>query len=106
MSNKPGMTRSCIIINQRWKMIHNYQTSVRKQELPVYELYDLRTDPNEINNLANKKQKVVNNLILLLEDWQNKNTLHPAKDDTSQAYSIGSIPPELEIQLKALGYLN
>jgi hypothetical protein len=106
MSTKPGMTRSCIISNQGWKLIRNYQTSARKHKLPVYELYNLSTDPNEISNLANKKQGVVNNLISLLEDLQKKHTLHPAKDAINQEYSIERIPPELEIQLKALGYLN
>ncbi len=106
MNNKSGMIRSCIMINQRWKLIHNYQTSLRKQKLSVYELYDLTTDPNEKNNLANEKQEVVNELVLLLEDWQKNNTLSPAKDKINQAYSIENIPPELEMQLKALGYLN
>jgi arylsulfatase A-like enzyme len=103
---KKEMRRSCIIWDQRWKLICNYETKIRNIKIPVYELYDLKNDPNEITNLFNQKKKIAENLVLLLQDWQKENTGKLQKDMIDEGYSIENIDPEIKEQLKALGYIK
>ena len=104
MKKNRGMRRSCIIWNQRWKLICNYET--RKRGIPVYELYDMKNDPNEINNLFNQKKNISEILILLLQDWQKENTPKLQKGTIDEEFSIENIDPEIKRQLKALGYIK
>jgi arylsulfatase A-like enzyme len=105
-NKKRGMRRSCIIWKQRWKLIHNYQRLTKKRRLPVYELYDLKNDLNEVNNLFEKKKALAKNLISLLQEWQKENTGILSEDAVSLEESMDKIPPETLEQLKALGYIK
>jgi len=101
-----GMRRSCTIWDQRWKLICNYQTKIKNKKLPVYELYDLQNDPNEINNLFNQRKDLAEKSILLLQDWQKENTPRLKKDMIHKEHSIENIDPKIKKQLKALGYIK
>ena len=106
MKKNKGMRRSCIIWDQRWKLVCNYETQLKKRKIPVYELYDMKNDPNEINNLFNKKKNIAKKLILLLQDWQKENTPKLQKGTIDEEFSIENIDPEIKRQLKALGYIK
>jgi arylsulfatase A-like enzyme len=106
MKKNKGMRRSCIIWDQRWKLICNYETKIKNIKIPVYELYDMKNDPNEINNLFNKKKNIAKKLILLLQDWQKENTPKLQKGTIDEEFSIENIDPEIKRQLKALGYIK
>jgi arylsulfatase A-like enzyme len=103
-----GMKRSCAIWDNRWKLIQNYERTLFNfdGELPAYELYDLKNDGNEINNLIDQKGDMAERLTLLLQGWQEENTLTLQKDLTKEELSIEKIDPEIKDQLKALGYID
>ena len=103
-----GMKRSCAIWNHRWKLIQNYERTLLNFDgaLPVYELYDLKNDANEINNLIDQKGDIAKRATLLFQSWQKENTQTLQKDITKKELSIEHIDPEIKDQLKALGYID
>ena len=46
-----------------WKLIYRYKTKIGKRTLPLYELYDLASDPYEKINLAEQKPNKLKNMI-------------------------------------------
>ena len=93
-------------MNQRWKLIRDYRTFAKGKKLPPYELYDLKADHNETNNLFSKSEEFSENLIVSLENWQKKNSPTWSTDETDLENSIENFSPELKSQLKELGYLE
>ena len=103
-----GMMRSCALWNQRWKLIYNHVRTFLNYngKFPLYELYDLKNDPNELNNIFDKKRDMAEQIISLFQDWQKKNTSKLQNDTTHEKFSMENIDPTITNQLKALGYID
>ncbi len=68
-----------------WKLIYRYLTNSgkrkSKQQLPKYELYNLKNDPCETKNLAPKNSKKTNEMIrLMTKQLERENALFPVQD--------------------------
>ena len=107
-NKQKGMLRSCGIWDQRWKVIHNYNRRVDRYKgiLPVYELYDLQNDPHEINNLNTQRKDLTEEIVSSLQIWQEEKTPVLDKETTQKEFLVESIDPEIQNQLKALGYIK
>jgi arylsulfatase A-like enzyme len=103
-----GMMRSCALWGQRWKLIYNHVRTFLNYngKFPLYELYDLKNDPNELNNIFDKKRDMAEQIISLFQDWQKKNTIKLQNDTTQEKFSMENIDPAITNQLKALGYID
>lgn len=61
-----------------WKVIYHYQV----KDSPKYELFHLKSDPFETNNLADKNPKKLKSMMkMLIKDLNNKKALYPEKDN-------------------------
>lgn len=81
------------IITPEWKYIYNYKNKTNQ-------LYNIKTDPNELNNLADKKVKQCNQLKEQLLYWAVTSKTYPTK---SQVFEISQEEKE---KLEAMGYLD
>ena len=66
------------------------------------ELYNLKRDPYEQNNLAKKLPMITRKMERLLNDWEK---LHKPKYDSSESKET-IITQSMAEQLKALGYIQ
>jgi arylsulfatase A-like enzyme len=80
------------IRTDEWKLIYN-----RKRE--NYELYNLKEDPKETNNLINERSDIANSLKQQLERWSQN-----AK--TNLLYKKDNLSENEKLKLKSLGYIQ
>lgn len=65
------------LVNSEWKIVYHYQP----ESQPVYELFNLKTDPFETTNLADTNPEQLKIMMTLLsEEMNNKKALYPQKD--------------------------
>lgn len=65
------------IVKENWKVIYHYQV----EGSPRYELFNLKTDPYEANNLSKEEPKQLNVMITILtKELENNDALYPQKD--------------------------
>jgi arylsulfatase A-like enzyme/Tfp pilus assembly protein PilF len=69
-------------------------------ESPQPELYDLKEDAQELNNIAEKRKEIANKMKTALQEFLSKN-----KDDSAKP-AEREISPEQQEQLAALGYIG
>ena len=69
-------------------------------ESPQAELYDLKEDAQELNNIAAKRKEIANKMKTALQEFLGKNK------DTSAKPVEREISPEQQEQLAALGYIG
>jgi len=81
------------IITPEWKYIYNYQDEAE-------ELYNIKSDPLELNNLANKEPKQRNKLREQLFKWVSNSKKYHTERKPFQ------LSPEEEEKLKSLGYTH
>jgi arylsulfatase A-like enzyme len=81
------------IITPVWKYIYNYKNKTEQ-------LYSIKSDPNELNNLAVKNPKQCNQLKKALLNWAATAKTYPVK---SQSFELSQEEKE---KLKAMGYLD
>ena len=66
------------LVNQNWKLIYHYQVEGE----PLFELYDLKNDPFESNNVSSKhKDQVAKMMKELAREMADKAALYPQKED-------------------------
>jgi arylsulfatase A-like enzyme len=62
------------LVNENWKIVYHYQT----ENLPKYELYNLKTDPFESKDLAKKKLEQLKIMMqFLIDELEDKKALYP-----------------------------
>ncbi len=81
------------ILTPEWKYIYNYKDKTEQ-------LYNIKSDPQEIDNLADKKSRLCNQLKEELFDWVSNAKKYPTK---KQRFKLS---PEEKEKLKGLGYIN
>ncbi len=65
-----------------------------------HELYDLLSDPDELNNIVGLERATAERLNAMLAEWtQSFEHAHPSADEPE-------VTPEVEERLRALGYIN
>ncbi|WP_289055640.1 sulfatase [Carboxylicivirga marina] len=65
------------LVKSDWKVIYHYQVD----EEPAYELFNLKEDPFETNNLADKEKDKLSQMIQVLSDeLEDKEALYPEKN--------------------------
>ena len=94
-----GTADSFAIFADGWKLIWNV---VVRDDRPELELFDHRTDPLDLVNIAGQNPEVVADLRLQLEEWRK---MTEAAKVTPDGEGADVSPEELE-QLRALGYAN
>ncbi|MEW7278795.1 sulfatase/phosphatase domain-containing protein [Aquimarina sp. 2201CG1-2-11] len=84
------------LVKSDWKVIYHYQIEAP----PVYELFNLKDDPFETNNLAVKNPKQLKVMMKVLSDeMKNKKALFPEKEGTPLKLIL---PKPLESMLQLL----
>ena len=81
------------IITPEWKYIYNYRDKMEQ-------LYNIKSDSKEVNNLIDKKTKQANQLKEQLFNW----VLHSKKYPTKK--NLFQLSPEEKEKLKGLGYIK
>ena len=91
--------RACLsIVDNGWKLIHNTEG---RSDLPEYELYDHRSDPLNLVDVAAQHPDVVERLNLKLASWHEEALAARVEPEADAELS----PEELN-QLRALGYVQ
>ncbi|GAA3575670.1 sulfatase [Snuella lapsa] len=68
------------LVKSDWKIIYHYQID----DLPTYELYNLKEDPFESNNLSDKNPKQLKFMMeVLANEMKSKKALYPEKEGLS-----------------------
>jgi len=81
------------IITPEWKYIYNYRS---KEEI----LYNIKSDPLELNNLMDKETRQGIRLREKLFNWASNLNTYYSKEQTLQ------LTPEEEEKLKSIGYIH
>ncbi len=81
------------IMTSEWKYIYNYKSKTE-------ELYNIKSDPLEKNDLAEKNIKQRNKLREQLFDWVSSSKKYPTKRQPTQ------LSPEEKEKLRLLGYIQ
>ncbi|HIE18226.1 TPA: DUF4976 domain-containing protein [Candidatus Bathyarchaeota archaeon] len=68
--NQGLWTAKRAIRTERWKLIKTFDKAF--WETPEVELYDMKEDPDETENLAPEKQEIIDKLELKMERWRRK----------------------------------
>ena len=67
------------LVDANWKIIYHYQVA----EAPLYELFNLKDDPFEANNIADKNPEQLKKMMLkLVDEIKDKEGLYPEKEGT------------------------
>lgn len=64
------------VIKDNWKLI---RLNVNKKDQMSYELYDLKKDPSEVNNLASSETKKVKELMTIMDNTRSINPIYNFK---------------------------
>ncbi|MDP6579610.1 MAG: sulfatase [Vicinamibacterales bacterium] len=99
-SPPPADTESYAVIDEDWLLIHN---QTRAEGTPEFELYDVATDPLNLDNVADGQTEVVEQLARELDRWQRIAEQARLPDDATAA--AGLSPEQLE-RLRSLGYIR
>jgi len=68
--DQPVLYHHFMIRDERWKLLHASGFGREGfQGPPKFELYDIRTDPGESNNLTDERPEVLASLKIAYEDW-------------------------------------
>ena len=81
------------LLTPKWKYIYNYGN--KKDQL-----YHMKSDPLELNNLANKKIKQRNQLKEELFEWVSHSKKYPTRKNAIQ------LSPQDKEKLKSMGYIK
>jgi len=81
------------ILTPEWKYIYNYKDKTQQ-------LYNIKSDPEELDNLADKKAKQCNQLKKQLLNWVATSKTYPVK---KQSFELSQEEKE---KLKAMGYVG
>ena len=86
----------------RWKLVFHPAVERNDRQLPpTFELFDLETDPQELENLAGQREEEFDRLWKALSTWMESTPEQGQIDPDSEAYSEETLNA-----LRALGYLN
>ncbi|MGB5476751.1 MAG: hypothetical protein WBO53_07050, partial [Thermoanaerobaculia bacterium] len=86
----------------RWKLVFHPAVDRNGRQLPpTFELFDLDSDPQELENLAGQQKEEFDRLWQALSTWMESTPETGQIDPDSEAYSEETLNA-----LKALGYLN
>ena len=85
------------IVRGKWKLVHNQRRDEVGRAFEIYELYHLSEDPDELQNLARERPRLVESLREALEAFE-------ARHAGGEAEVVSPDAATLE-RLKALGYL-
>jgi arylsulfatase A-like enzyme len=96
----PQDTESYSVIDGDWLLIHN---TVRPDEAPEFELYDMADDPLNTTNVAGRHEDVVDRLSREIERWRRVTETARLPEDAEAAEGLS--PAELE-RLRSLGYVR
>jgi arylsulfatase A-like enzyme len=96
----PRETESHAVILDGWKLIHNEK---RTAGVPEFELYDHRTDPLDLKDVAQQEPAVVKRLSSELEAWRRLAEARRLAPDSRSGEGLGK--DDLE-RLRALGYIQ
>lgn len=91
-----------VIRDKKWKLIHEVIFN-KKDETVVtsetYELYDVSHDPNELENLINKEEKVAENLKTQLKVWADS-----ARGFTNKQIKTEALSQDFLNEARKMGY--
>lgn len=89
------------VIADGWKLVWNFQKYHASR--PEFELYDIRSDPGDRQNVAPRHPEVVRKLSKLLKDWEKdaKARRLPSDEEAERGMT-----PEERARLRALGYIR
>jgi iduronate 2-sulfatase len=98
---EPGVEyESVALLLDGWKLIHH---RVRPPARPEFELFDHRTDPLDLRDVAARNPEVVARLTRELDAWRRMADAARLKPDAATAREVSA--EELE-RLRALGYVQ
>jgi hypothetical protein len=63
------------------------------------ELFDTRSDPEELDDLIEQEPEVASELLEILDDWRERAQPHPATEGLVEEHD-----PEVEKRLRGMGY--
>jgi arylsulfatase A-like enzyme len=87
-----------------WKLIHvRDEADLRLMAGTPYELYDVRADPAERNNVAHEHPELVARLGRVLRDWYAGG---PQWLERGEEVDLRTLSPEEQKMLRSLGYIN
>jgi arylsulfatase A-like enzyme len=91
--------RACLsVIEDGWKLIHNVEDP---EDLPEYELYDHRSDPLNLVDVAAQHSEVVERLAQTLDAWHEAAVAARVEPEDDAEMSAEEIQ-----HLRALGYIQ
>jgi arylsulfatase A-like enzyme len=92
-----GLNYKMIRSNNEWKLIRSLNN-----DMETFELFDLKSDPDEMNNLLTRRPEVARPLYESLNVWMDN------QEEKSKLFSTSEVrmDDKLSEQLKALGYVN
>ncbi|MDP7478402.1 MAG: sulfatase-like hydrolase/transferase, partial [Vicinamibacterales bacterium] len=96
----PADTESYAVIDDDWLLIHN---QTRADGAPEFELYDVATDPLNLDNVADGQTEVVERLARELDRWQRIAEQARLPDDATATEGLSQ--EQLE-RLRSLGYIR
>jgi arylsulfatase A-like enzyme len=96
----PHDTESLAIADGQWKLVRH---TVRPRGGPEFELYDFKTDPLNLNDVAADHPDVVARLSKALDGWKEMASAARLKPDSEAAKNLS---PEQLQRLKSLGYVR
>lgn len=100
ITSKSGELLATAISSSEWRLIHN--TVIPNEDRPEYELFDRRTDPLDLKNVADEHADIVERMKKELEQWRESAVTAKLSAEDSTA---DMTPQEIE-KLKSLGYLQ
>ena len=88
----------------RWKLIHvQSQLDLAAMTGSEYELYDVYSDPQELNNLATQKPTITNALSKILHKWYASGSKHV---NEASEVDFNTLDDKTKEMLRSLGYLK
>ena len=98
----PHDTEAFAVTQDGWKLIQNTALKAN-DDRGEFELFDIRVDPLNQNNLAARHPDIVERLARDIDKWRRR-----AEDEQipSEAGSLDSLSPEDVQRLRSLGYID
>lgn len=90
---RPQIYQNCAVRTQRYKLVSKHGSTAERQSgspplKPVFELYDVETDPGENHNIARSNPELVARMKADYENWFA--TMHKTRDFAPGVIVIGS----------------